>query len=249
MSNPMSRAVIVGATSSLAVALMRKLAAMGVDLVLVGRDMGELKRLSSDLEIRGGIETQIHELDLFDENINYAELVESYGEFDAAFLIAGAMGDDNKTTPENIAHVVDVNFTRQACLMAALADRMDAPGREKSGGVIAVVSSVAGDRGRANYFVYGSAKAGLTAFASGLRAKLAQARSVVHVLTIKPGFVDTPMTFAMNSPLMATRKKAADDIIRAVQKRKNILYTPWFWQFIMLAVTHIPEAIFKKLRF
>jgi short-subunit dehydrogenase len=114
-------------------------------------------------------------------------------------------------------------------------------------GAIAVIGSVAGDRGRASNYVYGTAKAGLAAFTQGLRQRLS--KSNVQVLLIKPGFVDTPMTQEFKKGfLWASPDQVAKDICRAVEKRKNVLYTPWFWALIMLIIQHIPESIFKRLK-
>lgn len=241
--SPMKRALIVGATSSLAVAIAHQLAASGVDLLLAGRDAEELERIKTDLAIRHPIAVKTIALDLAN-TLDMDAFCADIGEVDGAFVLAGDMGEANAATPDNIAHVIGINFTSCAILTAALANHM-----KERGGVIALISSVAGDRGRASNFVYGSAKAGLTAFASGLRAQLSQAKSGVHVLTVKPGFVDTPMTYAMNSPLTAAREKVAREIITAANKRKNSIYTPRLWWLIMLIIQHIPEVIFKRLKF
>jgi decaprenylphospho-beta-D-erythro-pentofuranosid-2-ulose 2-reductase len=118
--------------------------------------------------------------------------------------------------------------------------------KQNETGTIAVISSVAGDRGRKSNYVYGSAKGGLTIFLQGLRNALSG--SGVHVLTIKPGFVDTPMTNDFTKGLLwAKPEKVAKDIKRAIDKKKNIIYTPWFWRWIMLIIRLIPESVFKKM--
>ena len=109
-----------------------------------------------------------------------------------------------------------------------------------------LISSIAGDRGRQSNYAYGSAKAALNAFASGLRNRFF--KQGVHVVTVKPGFLDTPMTWGMQSPLIASREIAAEYIIYAMKVRKNIVYVPFFWRYIMLIIIHIPEAIFKRLK-
>ena len=115
-------------------------------------------------------------------------------------------------------------------------------------GTIVFISSVAGDRGRQSNYIYGSSKAGLTAYTSGLRSRLA--KSNVNVVTIKPGFVDTPMTYGMKmpKPIVASADKVGKDIYHAAIKGKNVAYTPFYWRFIMMIVTSIPEFIFKKLK-
>ena len=118
----------------------------------------------------------------------------------------------------------------------------------QQGACIAAISSVAGDRGRAKNPLYGAAKAGLDALLSALRQKLAPRG--VRVLTIKPGFVDTPMTAAMpKSALYASAESVGRGIVRAIDSKKDVVYLPWYWRFIMLMVRSIPESIFKKLKF
>ena len=142
----------------------------------------------------------------------------------------------------NIRNTIKINFTAAAEVISLVADKM----LQAGSGKIAVISSVAGDRGRQSNYIYGSAKAGLSAFTSGLRNKLASTK--VHVMTVKPGFVDTPMTYGMESPLIFPREKAAQGIIKALSKKKDIVYIPFFWRYIMLIIIHIPEKIFKKLK-
>jgi short-subunit dehydrogenase len=114
-------------------------------------------------------------------------------------------------------------------------------------GVITVISSVAGDRGRQSNYIYGSAKAGLSVYLDGLRNRLYSAG--VAVVTIKPGFVDTPMTAHLKKGfLFASPEKVARDILRAIEKRKCVVYTPWFWRWIMFVIKSIPETIFRKLK-
>jgi decaprenylphospho-beta-D-erythro-pentofuranosid-2-ulose 2-reductase len=131
-----------------------------------------------------------------------------------------------------------------ACL-TVLAARFESQG----GGVIAVIGSVAGDRGRASNYLYGAAKAAVDTFASGLRGRLY--KHGVHVLTIKPGFVDTPMTKGLPLPqaLVVPAGKVATDIVRAIEKKRDVIYTPWFWRLIMLVILHIPNVLFKRVRF
>ena len=150
-----------------------------------------------------------------------------------------------KSTSDEARRAIDLNFTSAVALLAPLASYLE--GRRS--GYLAAISSVAGDRGRQSNYTYGAAKAGLTAYLQGLRNRLY--RSGVHVLTIKPGFVDTPMTRGLvnpNSPLVASPKRVARDIDRAIRRRRNTIYTPWFWRPIMLVVRLVPEFIFKRLK-
>lgn len=139
---------------------------------------------------------------------------------------------------------IDTNFTGAVSFLNIAADWFE---EEKSGFIIGI-SSVAGDRGRVSNYLYGSAKAGFTAYLSGLRARLS--KSGVSVMTVKPGFVATRMTEGMNLPAVLTAKpeQVAKDIFRAYRKGKPVVYTRWYWRFIMLAIIHIPERIFQKLK-
>jgi short-subunit dehydrogenase len=120
---------------------------------------------------------------------------------------------------------------------------------ERGRGYIAAVSSVAGDRGRQSNYTYGASKAGLSAYLQGLRNRLHPAG--VHVLTVKPGFVDTPMTHGLvnpDSPLVASPEQVAADVDLAIRKRKDVIYTRWFWRAVMLVIGSIPERVFKRLK-
>lgn len=236
----MTRALIIGATSSLASALCDQLARQGTELTLAGRNLQELQRLADDLTLRHSIATRCIPLDVTQPDASIATLQPLLAETDQLYLASGDLGEEALEDPSRVAEVLEVNFTRPAMILAYAADSFAARGH----GSLIVIGSVAGDRGRKKNYPYGSAKAGLAAFASGLRQKLHG--SGVHVLTVKPGFIDTPMTYGMQSPLIASREKVARDIIKAVKHRKDILYTPWFWNIIMLIICHLPERIFKR---
>ncbi len=140
---------------------------------------------------------------------------------------------------------MEINLTSAVVLLSLFANYLE----DRRSGYLAVISSVAGDRGRQSNYTYGAAKAGLTAYLQGLRNRLY--RSGVHVLTVKPGFVDTPMTHGRvnpDSPLVASPARVARDIDWAIRRRRNVIYTPWFWRPIMLAVRLVPEFVFKRLR-
>ena len=237
-----NNALVVGATSSLAQALCRVLAKRGYSLTLAGRDEEELQLLASDIAVRFGSECRLMRADLAAPDFSPEECVALAGEFDSLILATGDMGNGDNRDLVNLSYVTHLNYTVPAQLAAAAAEQMAARG----GGTIVVISSVAGDRGRQSNYAYGSAKAALSTFASGLRNRYAKER--VHVLTVKPGFVDTPMTWGMKSPLIAARESVAETIARAMKKKKNVIYTPFFWRFIMLIIRHIPEPIFKRLK-
>ncbi len=209
-------------------------------LCLCGRDIEELKYISDDLKIRYGTETHIVLADLASDNFSAQVLIEEaltrIGHLDLLVIAAGDMDD------KNFERMVRVNYISPVKIINESVKIME----KQDYGNIAVISSVAGDRGRQSNYLYGSTKAALTTYASGLRNLLFT--KSIHILTIKPGFVDTPLTFGMKSPLIASRDKVAASIVRAIYKTKDVVYVPWFWQFIMLIIIHIPEKIFKRLR-
>jgi len=163
---------------------------------------------------------------------------------DAVLCVVGLLGDQDQARhdPDLATEIINSNFTGLVPLLSLAADDFEA----RKSGLIIGLSSVAGDRGRASNYIYGSAKAGLTAFLSGLRNRLAP--SGVRVITVKPGFVKTAMTEGMNlSPLLtADPSQVAADIVSAVKKGRDVIYSRWFWRFIMIVIKALPEFIFKK---
>ena len=239
-------AMIAGATSSLAYALCHLLARDGWRLILCGRDKEELTKLHADISIRNDAKVEIMITDFAAPDFSGKKIIaaaeKKFRDIDALFLVVGDMGDTRfQEGPENIERIIRVNYMSAAKLLTAAAEAMEL----KNNGNIVVISSVAGDRGRKKNYVYGSSKAALTAFSSGMRNKYAG--TGVHVMTVKPGFIDTRGTFAMNTPLMSDRFTVAKEILKALEKKKNIVYVPWFWKYIMLIINHIPEFIFKRL--
>ncbi len=234
--------LVVGATSSLAQALCRMLAARGFQLVLTGRDPVELRMQTADLQTRYSVSCGAIAADFLSPEFSAEALLAAVGEFSHLIIASGEMGSGNIADTADIAYTAHLNYTVPAQIAAAAAKQL-----EGGNGSIVIISSVAGDRGRAKIAAYGSAKAALSAFASALRQ--AYAKRGVHVLTVKPGFTDTPMTWGMQTPLMASREAVAKKILRAMEKKKNTIYAPFFWRFIMLAIVHIPERVFKRLAF
>lgn len=243
--------LVVGATSAIAQALCRRLAARGWRFVLAGRAREPLEEIAADLRVRGRTEVatlpanpQIPE----DADTCVARANAAFpGGIDGVIVCHGMLIEEQGRFPAaaETRAMIEVNLTSAAVILGAAAAHLDARG----GGFLAAISSVAGDRGRQSNFTYGAAKAGLTAYASGLRNRLAPRG--IPVLTIKPGFVATPMiagTPAERSFLTASPDRVAADIERAILRGKDILYTPWYWQPILLIVRSIPETIFKRLR-
>jgi decaprenylphospho-beta-D-erythro-pentofuranosid-2-ulose 2-reductase len=243
--------ILVGATSGIARPLARRLVARGWNLVVTGRDTARLAPLADDLRVRGTGTVATLVLDPSD-----GEAVD--GLFTASAALLGAPPDGiivcHGTLPDESGALLDVeqtrgaidaNFTSAAMVLAAAAQALE----DRPGAFLAAISSVAGDRGRQSNYAYGAAKAGLTAYLSGLRNRL-HPRGVV-VITVKPGIVRTPMTEglpAARSPLAADADTVARDIERAILRRRDVLYTPWFWWPVMTVIGAIPEAVFKRLR-
>jgi short-subunit dehydrogenase/FAD/FMN-containing dehydrogenase len=247
-SNLMKKILVIGATSAIATACSRLWATEKSDFFLVGRNSDKLQQVANDLSARGAHAVSVDTLDL-----NHTDAHEKM--LDACFLVLGTVDivliahgtlPDQKTCEQNTLIALkefSSNGLSVIALLTTLANRM---AHQKSG-TIAVISSVAGDRGRPSNYLYGSAKAAVTTFCEGLRARLFKVG--VHVLTIKPGFVDTPMTAGLPLPqaLVVTPEHVAKDIVKAIQNKANTLYTPWFWRWIMLIIRAIPPSIFKKL--
>ncbi|HEY3731131.1 MAG TPA: SDR family oxidoreductase [Steroidobacteraceae bacterium] len=244
----MQRILIVGAASAIAEATARLLAARGAALMLAGRSAPRLQAIAQDLKVRGAhtAETYIFDARSFD---GIAQLLQAtsarLGGLDAALIAHGTLSDQYacQRSIDQLREQFDVNAVSVMALCTELANQFEAQGR----GVIAVISSVAGDRGRQSNYVYGSAKAALTAFTSGLRQRLYP--KGVRVVTIKPGFVSTPMTAAFSKgALWATPQRVATDIVRAISSGPSVIYTPWFWRPIMWIIRCVPETLFCRLR-
>jgi short-subunit dehydrogenase len=227
------------------------MAQRGVALVLAGRNTAELEAQATDLQVRYQTPVAIETFDALDF-AGHAEFFQRCtgriaGGLDGVVLCHGYLPNQQATQTDFAeAHrSIDANFTSAVSLLNLAAEYL----ATRRGGYIAAISSVAGDRGRQSNYTYGAAKAGLTAYLSGLRNRLQHAG--VQVLTIKPGFVDTAMTQGLlnpNSPLVASPQRVARDIDRAIRSRRNTIYTPWFWGPIMLVIRSIPEFVFKRLR-
>jgi short-subunit dehydrogenase len=244
----MQRILIVGATSAIAEATARLLAARGAALMLAGRSAPRLQAIAQDLKVRGAqlAETYVYDARSFD---GIAQLLQTttvrLGGLDAALIAHGTLSDQFacQRSVAQLREEFDVNAVSVMALCTELANQFEAQSR----GVIAVISSVAGERGRQSNYVYGSAKAAVTAFTSGLRQRLYP--KGVQVVTIKPGFVSTPMTAAFSKgALWATPQKVAADIVRALSSGQPVLYTPWFWRPIMWIIRCVPETLFRRLR-
>jgi decaprenylphospho-beta-D-erythro-pentofuranosid-2-ulose 2-reductase len=241
----MSYVLIIGAKSDIAKATAREYAKHGYDLYLAARNVSELEEFANDVTVRTQRTIKILELDI----LNYESHPSFYGQLEEKPLgvisAVGYLGDqENAQSDFNEAKLImDSNYTGVVSLFNIIADEFE----KRRSGFIAGISSVAGDRGRRSNYIYGSAKAALTTYLSGLRSRLDGAK--VHVMTVKPGFVATKMTEDMDLPekMTAQPEEVAEDIYKAQQKNKNVLYTKWIWRWVMLIIRNIPEWKFKGM--
>ncbi len=240
--------IILGATSSMARAFARSVAAEGAAVFVAGRDMDDLKRTAADCAARGARHAEALPFDARDPS-GFATLIDRLDQEDGALNAAVFVGsmpsqDEVDADPALIDGVITDNYTGPARFLHMLAPRIETRGQ----GVVVGVTSVAGDRGRLSNYVYGSSKAGFATYLSGLRNRLA--RSGAHVLTVKPGMVDTSMTWGLDGLIFPAKpEKVAADIAKAIRKKRNVIYTPSFWWLIMTIIRHVPEPIFKKMKF
>jgi decaprenylphospho-beta-D-erythro-pentofuranosid-2-ulose 2-reductase len=236
--------LILGAASGMARAIARSFAAEGHPIQLAARDVERLETDRDDLVTRYGVEVTLLEFDALDLD-GHADFVAALPALpQVAVCAVGAMGtqEENAQDPVIGAAVMRANFEGPASILAHLANAMEARGS----GTLVGISSVAGERGRASNYVYGSAKAGFTAFLSGLRNRLA--KKGVHVVTVLPGFVATAMTEGMDLParLTAEPEEVGAAVVKAVQKGRDVIYVRPIWRIVMAVIRNIPEPIFKK---
>ena len=224
----------------------RKLAERGATVFLAGRDLADLKGAASDLSARGAAHAEAVKFDARDP-ASFQPIIDkatgTEGTINAAVFV-GSMPEQSTidADPALIDGTVTDSFTGPARFLQLLAPEMEA----RAGGTVVGVGSVAGDRGRLGNYVYGAAKGGFATYLSGLRNRLT--RSGGHVVTVKPGFVDTAMTWGIEGMfLVADPADVAADILKAVEKKKNTISTPFFWRIIMTIIKSVPEPIFKKL--
>ncbi|HXD77460.1 MAG TPA: SDR family oxidoreductase [Puia sp.] len=238
--------LILGATSDMATAIARKFAAAGYDIQLAARNAGRLRPLQSDLEIRYSVTCTLHEFDAAGLAGHAAFLAGLPALPDVSICVFGYLGDQQKaeTDWKECERILTVNYVGAVSILNLIAAEYAA----RHGGIIVGISSVAGERGRQSNYFYGSAKAGFTAYLSGLRNRLYHQQ--VHVLTVQPGFVYTKMTEGMPlpRPLTATPEIVGAAVYHAVSKKKNVIYVKWMWRWIMLVIRSIPEPLFKKLK-
>jgi decaprenylphospho-beta-D-erythro-pentofuranosid-2-ulose 2-reductase len=226
---------------------MRRLAAESTRFMLVARNSNRLTAVAQDLLTRGAFTVDTWVMDL-DDTTGHPEMLavaaERLGRIDLALLAHGVLGDQQAAEAdfEIAAAILHTNFISTVSLLTWLGNYLQA----QRGGTLAVVSSVAGDRGRKSNYVYGASKGALNIFLEGLRNRID--RDGVQVLTIKPGFVDTPMTaHVAHNALFASPDQVGRGILRAIEQRRDVAYVPWFWAGIMMLIRAIPGGRFKKM--
>ncbi|QBD79191.1 SDR family oxidoreductase [Ktedonosporobacter rubrisoli] len=239
--------VVIGATSAIAHETTKCFAREGAELFLVARSADKLETIAADLRVRGAQQVETFALDV-NELERHQELFDAalsaLGELDLLFISYGTLGDQRKCelSVDETMKELTTNFTSVISLLTLAANYFERRRRGK----IVVVSSVAGDRGRGSNYVYGTAKGAVSIFLQGLRNRMHKVG--VSVLTVKPGFVDTPMTAAVRKgPLFAKPRVVGEGIYAAIKKGKEVVYLPWFWSPIMFVVKSIPERVFKRL--
>ncbi len=243
----MLKIMVIGATSAIAHETAKFFAADGADFFLVGRSPEKLSVIKDDLLARGATSAETHEIDMNNFDHHQALLdsaIDRMGQVDVLYIAHGSLGDQAlaEADVDVMLQEMNTNFLSTAAFLTLAANYFE----ERRRGAIAVISSVAGDRGRGSLYVYGTAMAAKTTFLQGLRNRLAKVG--VSVLTIKPGRVRTPMTAHLKpSPLLADPEKVGEQIYKAMKSGRDILYTPSYWALIMMIIRNIPERIFKRL--
>jgi len=240
----MSTVLILGAASDIGFSIARKFASEKFNVQLAGRNPGQLQPFQTDITVRYGVDCSIHAFDAvaFENHQGFYDSLSPKP--DITVYAIGYMNENEKVVDDfnETLKTIHANYTGAVSILNLIAKDYS----RKKQGVIIGISSVAGNRGRQSNYMYGSAKAGFTAYLSGLRNKLYHDN--VHVITVLPGFVFTKMTEHLELPKLLTAKpeQVAAAVYNAVKKKKDVIYIKWFWRWIMVLVTSVPEAIFKK---
>ncbi|MBL7872735.1 MAG: SDR family oxidoreductase [Cyclobacteriaceae bacterium] len=242
----MKRVLILGATSEVALALADVLAEQSCELILAARNVNRLEPVKSDLAIRFNASVTLAEFDALHCAMHPQFFKQLVPMPDTVICFLGYMGEHTKALADwdECYKILSTNYTGAISILNIFANEFEA----KRQGTIVGISSVAGERGRQSNYLYGSSKAGFTAYLSGLRNRLF--KSNVHVLTVKPGFMQTRMLEGMKTPkfLTAQPREAAILIKRAIDKKKNTAYVFPIWKWVMLVIKSIPEPVFKRLK-
>ena len=250
--NPRRRGIIIGASDGLGAELARKLAHEGYILALIARRKDKLETLCNEINLslnEQRTQAHVHDVAEFDKVPDLLrKLVAELGGLDLVIFVAGVNyppGGIDKYNFANDRRMIEVNLIGAMAWLHPIAEMF----QSAKGGQIVGISSVAGDRGRVGNLGYNTSKAGLATYLEALRNRLT--RHGVNVLTVKPGFLKTEMLKAAQgaTPFAIEPSKAADDILKAMKKRKQLIYTASIWRWIMLAIQHTPSVIFRRLSF
>ncbi len=242
----MKSVLILGATSDVAMAVANKFAKEKYNIVLAARNSERLQPLQSDLQIRYGVDCDLREFDAlhFDSHAGFVASLEELPEITVCAF--GYLGDEEEGRNDlsETLRIIHSNYTGAVTILNSIAGQY----KLKGTGCIIGVSSVAADRGRSSNYIYGSAKAGFTAYLSGLRNEMFHHK--VHVITVLPGFISSKMTAHLKLPgiLTSTPSEVGNSIFKSFKKKKNVVYVKWYWGWIMLVIKLIPEIIFKRLK-
>jgi len=242
----MKKILVLGATSAIAEAACRLWAKRGDALFVVARNEERLRAIAADLKVRGAADVHVAVMDLDDIGLHDSAVREAarvLGGLDLAFIAHGTLGDQTACTRDFSLALRELNTNAIGVMswLTHLGNLFESQG----GGTIAVISSVAGDRGRQSNYVYGAAKGAVTIFMQGMRQRLYKAG--VNVVTIKPGFVDTPMTASFKKGVLWTSPGVvAAAIDRAISRGSCEVYVPSFWWLIMTVIKAIPERLFRR---
>jgi decaprenylphospho-beta-D-erythro-pentofuranosid-2-ulose 2-reductase len=239
--------LILGGRSDIGLAVAHQFAAHGHPIQLAARNVQTLLTEKGDIELRYDVPVTLHEFDAL-ESSSHQKFVEELPQLPHTVICAvGVLGvqADCERDLQKLSAVLRSNFEGPASILTVFANRFE----ERGGGTLVGISSVAGNRGRAANYVYGSAKAGFTAFLSGLRNRLA--RKGINVITVLPGFVKTKMTEQLSLPrwLTSSPEEIAKVIYRTVTSKRDVVYISWKWRVVMMVISIIPERIFKFARF
>jgi decaprenylphospho-beta-D-erythro-pentofuranosid-2-ulose 2-reductase len=237
--------LVLGAKSDIGKAVAHKFAQNGFDIMLAARDNRDLENDIKDLKIRFGIRAIALQFDALDTGSHNNLLKDLPDRPSGVVCVVGYLGDQKiaELDFKEARRIIDTNYTGCVSALNVIANDFEL----RNEGFIIGISSAAGERGRQSNYIYGSAKAAFTAYLSGLRNRLSKTK--VHVMTVKPGFVKTKMTEKMDLPPLLTAQpdEVAGDIYKAWKNGRDVIYTKWFWRYIMMIIRNIPERIFKKL--
>ena len=238
--------LILGGNSDVGKSLSRDFSKLGSNIILTSRKKGQLDSFKSDLEIRHSIKCDLEFFDVLDFNSHESFYNNLKKKPDIVISCIGYLDNQEKSENsfEESLKSIQTNFIGLVSILNIISNDFES----RKSGIIVGVSSVAGDRGRGSNYIYGSSKSGFTSYLSGLRNRLFN--SGVKVITVKPGFIKSKMTNHLDLPkiLIATPNEISFDIIKSIKKKKNVVYTKWFWKWIMIIIESIPEFIFKKLK-